>query len=158
MLLSCEVLGQSSCIKAHISLFLFPNWSSLGKILLTDAAVACVPVEHIKEQILEASCPGDSFAGHLGFRQPSTTTPSVTSGHCLHLIDSQVINSPSSWADLFLYPILQCISTVKHHSLHFTNNRNGWERIFKSLPKEQSAIAGPGPDIHFNYSQVYSSI
>ena len=28
-----------------------------------DAAVACVPVENIKEQILEAACPGNSFAG-----------------------------------------------------------------------------------------------
>lgn len=34
-----------------------------------DAAVACVPVEKIKEQNLEASCPGDSSAGHLGFDQ-----------------------------------------------------------------------------------------
>ena len=34
-----------------------------------DAAVACVPVEKIKEQNLEVSCPGDSSAGHLGFDQ-----------------------------------------------------------------------------------------
>ena len=80
-------LGQSSCVKAHVSLFLFPNWNSSGKILLMDAAVACVPVENIKEQILEAACPGNSFAGHLGSRLPRTTTPSVSSGHCIHLID-----------------------------------------------------------------------
>ena len=52
-----------------------------------DAAVACVPVENIQEQVLEAACPGNSFAGRLGSRLPSTTTPSGTSGHCLHLID-----------------------------------------------------------------------
>lgn len=52
-----------------------------------DGAVACVPVENIKEQILEAAYPGNSFADHLGSQLPSTTTPSITSGHCLHLID-----------------------------------------------------------------------